>query len=92
MVLIEDYCSLVRPILEFASPVWAALPACRVQLVEGVEKSAPRTIFPDCSYESALVNYGLPTLLAHRDEACRCFISNIKESTTAATAHECGSW
>ena len=70
--LIQVYCSLVRPILEFGSPVWAALPACLVQLVE--------IIFPDCSYESALMSCGLPTLLAHCDEARRRFISNIKES------------
>ena len=82
--LIEDYCNLVRPILKFASPVWDALPACLVQLVEGVEKSAARIIFPDCSYKSALVNCDLPTLLAHRDEACRRFISNIKESSFLA--------
>ena len=44
------------------------------------QKSALRIIFPDCSYESALVRCGLPTLLSRRDEACRRFISNIKES------------
>ena len=78
--LIQVYCSLVRPILEYASPVWAALPNCLVQLVESVQKSALGIIFPDCSYESALVRCGLPTLLSCRDEACRRFISNIKES------------
>ena len=78
--LIQVYCNLVRPIIEFASPVRAALPICLVQLVESVQKSALRIIFPDCFYESALVSCGLPTLLARRDEACRRFISNIKES------------
>ena len=78
--LIQVYCSLVRPILEFASPVWAALPTCLVQLVEGVQKSILRIILPDCSYELVLVSCGLPTLLVRRDEACRRFISNIKES------------
>ena len=47
--LIQVYCSLVRPILEYASPVWAVLPDCLVQLVESVQKSALRIIFPDCS-------------------------------------------
>ena len=60
VLLIQVYCSLVRPILEFASPVWAALPTCLVQLVEGPQKSALRIILPDCSYESALVSCGLP--------------------------------
>lgn len=73
-------CCLLQPILEFASLVWAVLPAGLVQLVESVQISARRIIFPDCSYESALVSCGLPTLLARRDEACRHFISNIKES------------
>ena len=78
--LIQVYCSLVRPILEYASPVWAALPNCLVQSVESVQKSALGIIFPDCSYESAIVRCGLPTLLSRRDEACGRFISNIKES------------
>ena len=81
--LIQVYCSLVRPILECGpgvGPVWAALPNCLVQLVESVLKSALGIIFPDCSYESALVRCGLPTLLSRRDEACRHFIPNIKES------------
>ena len=46
--LFQVYCSLERPILEFASLVWAALPACLVPLVEGVQKSALRITFPDC--------------------------------------------
>ena len=75
--LIQVYCSLVRPILEL---VWAALPECLVQLVESVQKSVLRIILPDCSYESALVSCGFPTLLARREDACRRFISNIKES------------
>ena len=45
-----------------------------------VQKSAPGIIFPDCSYESALVRCGLPSLLLRRDEACGRSISNIKES------------
>ena len=60
-----------------------------------MQKSALGIIFPDCSYESELVRYGLPTLLSRRDEACTRFISNIKESgflSLAAAAHECRSW
>ena len=79
--LIQVYCNLVRPILEYASSVLAALPNCLVQLVESGQKSALGIIFPDCSYESALVRCGLPTLLSRRDEACRRFISNIKKES-----------
>ena len=45
-----------------------------------MQKSALRIIFPDCSYESALVNSGLLMLLARCDEACKHFMSNVKES------------
>ena len=45
-----------------------------------MQKSALRIIFPDCSYELALMRCGLSTLLSRCDEACRHFISNIKES------------
>ena len=53
--------------------------------------------FHNWSYDSALVNCGLPTLLARRDEVCRRFISNIKGSgrlpcTPPATDQECRSW
>ena len=75
---IQVYCSLVWPILEYASPV-TQLSGSK-KLAESVQKSALGIIFPDCSYESALVRCGLPTLLSRRDEACRRFISNIKES------------
>ena len=77
--LIKVYCSLVWPILEYASPVWAV-----TQLSGSIggkrAEVCTRIIFPDCSYESALVHCGSPTLLSRRDEACRRFISNIKES------------
>ena len=67
--------------VNFIPPILlAALPNCLVQLVESMQKTALRIIFPDCSYESALVRCDLPTLLSRRDEACRRFISNIKES------------
>jgi len=54
----------VWPILELASPVWAALPACLVQLVEGVQKAALIESYSQIAPMSrALVNCGLPTLL-----------------------------
>ena len=56
--------------------MWAALPACLVQLVEGVHNH----ISTEIAHESTLLNCGLPTLLARRYEAYRRFISNIKES------------
>ena len=79
--LIQVNCSLVWPILDTASLVRPTLPACLVQVVKSMQKSALRIIFPDCSYESALVSCGLSMLLAFRDGACRHFISNIKESS-----------
>ena len=51
-----------------------------------MQKSALRITFPDCFYESALVNCGLPMLLARCDEASRRLISNIKESGFLAHA------
>ena len=47
--LIQVYCSLMRPILEYASPVWAALSNCLVQLVESVQKSALGINVYECS-------------------------------------------
>ena len=52
------------------------------RLVDGerAEVCTKNMILPDCSYESALVSCGLSTLLVRREDACRRFISNIKES------------
>ena len=50
--LIAIYCTLVRSILEYGSPVWAALPDYLSDVVEGVQRKALRIVFPILAYWS----------------------------------------
>ena len=39
------YCSIVRSIVEYASPVWAAIPLYLDELIESVQRKALKIIF-----------------------------------------------
>ena len=43
--LVSVYCTLIRPILEYAAPVWSALSSCLASDIEMVQKRAMRAIF-----------------------------------------------
>lgn len=68
------YSSLIRSVLEYASPVWANLPEYLSLLIEGVQKKALEIIFPGLPYSDALVRCGLRTLSDRRALACTKFI------------------
>ena len=48
--LVSVYCSAIRCVLEYASPVWAALPAYFSDLLEQVQRKALYIVFPDRCY------------------------------------------
>ena len=43
--LVLVYCSIVRSIIEYASPVWAAIPSYLDDLIESVQRKALKIIF-----------------------------------------------
>ena len=43
--LVLVYCSIVRSIIEYASPVWAAIPLYLDELIESVQRKALKIIF-----------------------------------------------
>ena len=77
--LITIYCSVIRSILEYASPVWAALPDYLSSHLESVQKRALKIIFPDISYYEALQTSKIKTLECRRDELCRRFINSTRK-------------
>ena len=77
--LITIYCSVIRSILEYASPVWAALPDFLSSHLESVQKRALKIIYPDISYYEALQTSKLKTLECRRDELCRRFINSTRK-------------
>ena len=49
------YLAIIRPILEYAVPVWQAIPEYLSQKIESVQKRAPKIIKPgEESYEELL--------------------------------------
>ena len=76
--LVLVYCSLVRSVLEYASPVWTALPMYLQDLLEAVQKKALYIIFGRMECNEAMETAGLQTLSARRDVACEKFIAKAR--------------
>ena len=68
--LVQVYCSIVRSVLEYACPVWAALPKYLEDAIESVQKRALRIVLPNCHYDDALIQSGITALCQRREEAC----------------------
>ena len=64
--LVLVYCSIVRSIVEYASPVWAAIPLYLDELIESVQRKALKMIFGRVDYTEALVLAGLESLSDRR--------------------------
>ena len=77
--LITIYCSVIRSVLEYASPVWAALPDYLSSHLESVQKRALKIIFPDIPYYEALQSSKIKTLECRRDELCRRFMNSTQK-------------
>ena len=74
MQLVQVYCSIVRSVLEYACPVWAALPKYLEDAIESVQKRALRIVLLNCHYDDALIQSGVTALSQRREEACTNFI------------------
>ena len=78
--LLQIYCSLIQPCIEYASPVWSDLTQNLISIIESVQKRALRIIFPSTSYEVALTQSGLETLENRQANACQMFADKMKSA------------
>ena len=78
--LVTVYCSLIRPILKYAVPVWSTIPDYLKAKVERVQKRALKIIDPGLTYEESLQKAGLQTLNKRREEICKKFAKDNKLS------------
>ena len=83
--LVLVYCSLVRSIIECASPVWAVLPAYLEDLLESIQRKALRIIFGKIECADAMANASVDTFKARRVVACQKFILNARQHTPPRT-------
>ena len=80
--LVLVYCSIVRSIVEYASPVWAAILLYLDELIESVQRKALKIIFGGVDYTEALVLAGLESLSDRRVGACKWFMATACHKLT----------
>ena len=78
--LVTIFVSIVRPVLEYACPVWStSLPTYLSDAIEMIQKRVLRSIHPGLHYDDILVLVSLQSLKKRRD--------NIKVSMVSCTNH-----
>ena len=77
--LVTVYLSVVRPVLEYACPVWHTnLPKYLSDDIEMIQKRAFKSIFPDKGYADVLNVIGMCTLLERRNILCAQYFKNMQ--------------
>ena len=77
--LVTIYISVVRPVVEYACPVWHTnLPIYLSDNIEMIQKRAVRAIFPGMSYVDILNHINLSTLKERRDYLCKKYFINMQ--------------
>ena len=77
--IVNKYCTLIRPIIEYASVVFSNLPTYLSKPIENIQKQALKIIWPDVTYTEALHNTRLISLSERRSDACVKFVKGISE-------------
>ena len=77
--IIQIYCSKVRPVIEYAAPVWhSGLSKELSDNLEDIQIRAHKIAYPMLSYEEALAQSDLPTLKCRRTSLCRIFFCKMQ--------------
>ncbi len=77
--IIKVYTSIIRPVMEYACPVWhSSLTKSQASLLENVQRRALKIAYPDIDYESAMVTSGIVSLSERRTELCRKRFAKIQ--------------
>ena len=80
--LVTVYLSVVRPVLEYACPVWHTnLQQYLSDNIETIQKRALRCIFRGASYAEILSNVGLQTLKDRCECICKKYFNSMKSQT-----------
>ena len=80
--LVSVYVSVVRPVLEYACPLWHVnLPQYLSDNIEVIQKRALKCIFPGLGYAEILRRVNLDTLNVRRESICQKYFDKIKVGT-----------
>ena len=81
--IVNFYCTVIRPILEYCAPVFHySIPSFLSEDLETVQKRALKIILPANSYSETLEYFNLQTLFQRRDEMCNKIFTNITINPT----------
>ena len=77
--ILKVYLTTIRPVLEYAVPVWQNIPEYLSDAIETVQKRALKIIFPTAeSYTEAVQLAQLKTLAERRDDLCMKYMERMK--------------
>ena len=77
--LVRIYMSVIRPVLEYAAPVWStSIPGYLSDKIETIQKRAMRTIFPGMDYDDILASLNVQTLADRRHDICVNYFNKMK--------------
>ena len=77
--LINVYVSVVRPVLEYACPVWHTnLTKYLSDNIEMIQKRALKSIFPNKGYDDILCDLCMCTLHERRNVICELYFKNMQ--------------
>ena len=80
--IMQIFSSKIRPVLEYASPVWHPGLTCeQSDDIEAIQKRACHIAYPTMSYEECLQTFNIPTLKERRHEQCRQLFVKIQTPT-----------
>ena len=77
--LVKVYLSLIRPVLEYAVPVWQNLTQALACSLENVQKRVLHIIFPTSNYSDVLVAAGLLSLEERRNSICHAYVQKLRK-------------
>jgi len=91
--LLHFYTTVVRPVLEYACPVWhLGLTVAHSDLLKSVQRRAIRIIYPDANYKTSLIVAGINTFYERREvliakffKTCSCQQLNTAQPTPWST-------
>ena len=79
--LVQIYIAIIRPVLEYACPVWnTCLPLYLSEAIEMIQKRALRSIYPGMHYNDILMLLKLPRLKERRDGLCKTYFDRLKSN------------
>ena len=77
--IVSIFCSKMRPVLEYASPVWhPGLTNEQSNALEHIQERALRLAYPTLDYEDALKAADIPTLSERRDMQCKALLIKMQ--------------